>query len=199
LETELDNSKLKLRALEAEKNNKMRSVEINTYYGKRYNAHAFLMKTVVFTCIPIIVLSVLYNKGLLPTNIYNFLTGIIIIIGSVIIGLELIDMSNRGSMNWDEYNWYFDKSKAPLPDETITDGSDNTTSNSDPWETPTVTCMGAECCYVGSTYDETTNRCIPNANANATVETFEGLEKHAYTQEKTLPYNNLVKPKIALF
>jgi len=107
LETELNKSKLRMNLIQDEKNNKLRLVEINTYYGKQYNAHSKLMKTIIFTCIPVIILSVLANKGILPQNLYAFLTGIIIIIGVVFIGLELIDMSNRDNMNWDEYNWYF--------------------------------------------------------------------------------------------
>ena len=83
LETELNNSKQRLNLIQDEKNNKLRLVEINTYYGKQYNAHSKLMKIIIFTCIPVIILSVLANKGILPQNLYAFLTGIIIIIGVV--------------------------------------------------------------------------------------------------------------------
>ena len=212
LETELNNSKQRLNLIQDEKNNKLRLVEINTYYGKQYNAHSKLMKFIIFTCIPVIILSVLANKGILPQNLYAFLTGIIIIIGVVFIGLELIDMSNRDNMNWDEYNWYFNKDDAP--------SSDTTTDNSsDPWETttPSVVCVGAACCYDGSTYDDQKNTCVPTAIYNqdhpdtvattdttttttdTTVETFKGLEKYAYTQDKPVSYNNVVIPRYASY
>ena len=211
LETELNNSKQRLNLIQDEKNNKLRLVEINTYYGKQYNAHSKLMKTIIFTCIPVIILSVLANKGILPQNLYAFLTGIIIIIGVVFIGLELIDMSNRDNMNWDEYNWYFNKDDAPSSDTTTTDDS------SDPWETPSVVCVGAACCYDGSTYDDQKNTCVPTAIYNqdhpdtvattdttttttdTTVETFKGLEKYAYTQDKPVSYNNVVIPRYASY
>lgn len=158
LDNELNQSRRRMNLLEDEKYNKLRLVEINTYYGKQYNAHTKLMKIIILTCIPIIILSILANKGFLPLNIYIFLTGIIIIIGLVIIGLEIIDISNRDNMNWDEYSWYFDTNKAPSSD----GSSSNTTTN--PWETPSIVCVGSACCYDGSTYDNEQNRCIPSKN-----------------------------------
>ena len=39
IENELNQAKKKLNLIQDEKSNKLRLVEINTYYGKRYNAH----------------------------------------------------------------------------------------------------------------------------------------------------------------
>ena len=182
LENELNQSKKRINLIEDRKNNKLRLVEINTYFGKRYNAHANLMKTIVIICIPIIILAVLTNNGILPSSIYKLLVVIILVIGSIFIGMQIIDMSNRDDMNWDEYNWYFNKSNAPV-DTTFT----GNTSSSDPWTTPTVTCIGSACCYNGSTYDSTKNVCVPNAiyNQDPNQDTFRNLEKYAYTQFNT--------------
>ena len=160
LENELNETKRRMNLLEDEKFNKIRLVEINTYYGKRYNAHSYLMKTIVIMCIPLIILAVLANKGILPPKVYVFLSGIVLIIGLVIIGLQLIDISNRDNMNWDEYDWYFDQTNAPT--ETVTTTTTSTTSSDDPWTTPTETCIGSACCYEGSTYDSVQNICVPN-------------------------------------
>jgi hypothetical protein len=67
-------------------------------------------------------------------------------------------------MNFDEYNWYFNKDEAPT---SSTETQAESDGSSDPWETTTSTCVGAECCYDNSTYDETQNRCIPTAQYNA--------------------------------
>jgi hypothetical protein len=158
LEDELNQAKRRMNLLEDEKFNKMRLVEINTYYGKRYSAHSTLMKTIVIMCIPLIILAVLANKGILHPKVYVFLSGIILIIGLVIVGLQLIDMSNRSNMNWDEYNWYFDQTNAPTEEISTTSSS----SSNNPWATPTVTCIGSACCYEGSTYDSVQNICVPN-------------------------------------
>lgn len=205
LENELNQSKIRLNLIEDQKANKMRLVEINTYYGKRYNSHSKLMKTIVIICIPLIILAILANRGILPTNIYRFLTGIVIIIGVFLIGGQLIDLSNRDNMNWDEYDWYFNRSKAPS-DTTEASGADN-----DPWQTPSLTCIGSACCYDNSTYDSEKNICVPNEiyqqeqgqgqgqvqGQSSITETFEGLTKYAYSQEKPVCANNNFKPMSA--
>ena len=50
IENELNGSKRRLNLLEAQKNNKIRLVEINTYYGKKYNAHKEIMQIIVIVC-----------------------------------------------------------------------------------------------------------------------------------------------------
>ena len=160
LENELNEAKIRMNLLEEQKYNKLRLVEINTYYGKKYNTHTRIMQSIVIICIPIFILSLLANNGIIPAKAYAFITGIILIIGIIIIGKQIIDLSNRDNMNWDEYNWYFDKSKAPP---NTSDGQ-----SSDPWATSSLTCVGSDCCYTGSTYDSVQNICIPNSELGTT-------------------------------
>jgi len=195
LENELNESKIKLNIIEEQKSNKQRLVEINTYFGKRYNAHSNLMKIIVFICIPVIILTVLANKGILPLNIYRLLSVIILVIGLILIGLQLIDISNRDDMNWDEYDWYFDKTNAP-----VSNTYDDSYSDKNPWTLPSITCIGSDCCYDGSTYDTKKNMCIPNnIIVDKKTETFQGLglEKYGYAQLKPTPLNNNVFPVYA--
>lgn len=205
LENELNQSKIRMNLIEDQKQNKLRLVEINTYFGKRYNAHSKLMKTIVLICIPVIILAILANKGILPSNIYKLLVVIILVIGGLLIGLQVIDIANRDEMNWDEYNWYFDRENAPSDS-----NSGESDSASDPWETPTVTCIGSACCYDGSTYDSEKNICVPNAVYNQehketeeteetteTTETFRGLAKYGYMPLKTYSLNNTASPLFA--
>jgi hypothetical protein len=206
IENELNQAKKKLNLIQDEKSNKLRLVEINTYYGKRYNAHTQLMKTIVLTCIPIIILSILANKGILPPKLYRVLAAIVLIIGVVILGRQLIDMSNRSNMNWDEYEWYFDPSKAPT--------ATSDTSSQNPWATGAITCIGSACCYEGSTYDEMKNMCVPNdvyaqdypdtttttSTTDMTTESFisgKVLGKYGGAQVKATPYNNVIMPTYA--
>jgi hypothetical protein len=176
IENELNDSKRRLNLLEDQKNNKIRLVEINTYYGKQYNAHKQIMQIIVFICIPVLILTALASKGILPPKITAILTGIIIIIGIYIIGAKIIDLSNRDNLNFDEYNWYFDKEAAPTNSSETT-----TTTSSSPWETSAATCVGAECCYDNSTYDEAQNKCIPTVKYNANQSTSEAeVEAEAF-------------------
>ncbi len=162
VENELNNSKRKLKALEEEKNNKIRLVEINNYFGKQYSSHSKTMKIIVFTCIPIILLTIMYNNGLLPDILYNILTGLIIVAGIIFLGRNLVDIWNRDNMNYDEYDWAFYQENAPLQNASIAPVD----SSNSPWSMPTMTCIGSGCCYEGTTYDETKNMCIPGSVTN---------------------------------
>jgi hypothetical protein len=156
IENQLNDTKNKINLLDDQKNNQLRLVEINTYYGKRYNANSVIMKTVILMCIPLIVLAILVNNGMLLPKLYAFFSAIVLIYGCVVLGYQLIDISNRDNMNWDEYNWYFDKTKAPIIDDDIN------VSPVNPWNPPDVTCVGAVCCYAGTTYDSIKKVCVPN-------------------------------------
>jgi hypothetical protein len=189
MENELNQAKINLNAINDQKRNKLRLVQINTYYGKQYNAHAQLMKTIVAMCIPLIILAILANYGILPSKIYMLLAGVIIIIAVILIGYQIIDMSNRSNMNWDEYNWKFDESSAPS----------STTESRNPWALPTITCIGSACCTENSTYDVEVNKCIPTTLYNekyptTTTETFKGLGRYGYLQLKATPIRSNIKP-----
>ena len=184
LEEELGRTRLRLNALDAEKQNKLRVVEINDYYGKRYQAHKKIAITVFILCIPIIILAVLANSGVLPPKLYATLVVIIIVCGFVYIGYQLIDMSNRSNMNWDEYTWRFDKENAPVD---TTDAS----SKKNPWATTTVVCIGAECCQNGDTYDEKLNKCISSSSSSAS-------SSSSSSSSNTEAFTNAVLTKYAM-
>jgi len=210
IENQLNESKKRLNLIQDEKYNKLRLVEINTYYGKRYNAHTLIMKTIVFMCVPIIILTNLANNdnGLLPPIFYKLLISIVLLVGIVFLGRRILDISNRDNMNWDEYNWYFNKSDAP------SDTTEGTAS--DPWATIALTCIGSACCYDGSTYDASKNMCVPNdvyaqdypdtttttgtTTTSTTTESFVSgsvLGKYGGSQVKASSLNNNVMPSFA--
>jgi hypothetical protein len=160
VENELKDAKRKLQLLEDEKYNKLRLVEINTYYGKQYGSHAGLMKSIVIICIPVLILSILKNRGIIPNVLGSIIIAIIIVIGIIYIIRQLIDMSNRDNMNYDEYDWYFNKNNAP---------SNEPSETTDPWATTSLVCVGSQCCNEFSTYDATQNMCVPIASVANSV------------------------------
>ena len=161
VENELNRSKKRLQTLEAEKNNKIRLVEINDYYGDKYAEHASLMKIIIFTLIPIIILTILHSKSILPDTPYYILVAIVSIIGSIYFWYCYGSIIMRDNMNYQEYDWYFDPSTAPK-------GSADST---DPWLTTALpsTCVGAACCSDGQVYDEVADICV---TSGTTTETF---------------------------
>jgi len=154
IEDELNQSKKRLEVLENEKLNKIRLVEINDYYGEKYAEHSQLMKILIFTLVPIIILAILNNKGILPEKIYYILIGIISVIGSVFLWRRFASILMRDNMNYQEYNFAFDANAATT--------STTSADQSDPWATTSVVgeCIGQACCSSGQTWDVSLNQCI---------------------------------------
>jgi hypothetical protein len=154
VESELNKSKKRLEILEEQKNNKIRLIQINDYYGQRYAEHTDLMRIFIFMLVPIIILAVLHNKGILPSKVYYILIIIIALVGSYFLATRFISIISRDNMNYQNYNWYFNTGDAK---------QSNTEESEDPWFRTDVnigTCIGEMCCADGLTYDNTINQCI---------------------------------------
>ena len=165
VEQELNKSKKRLELLEEEKNNKIRLVEINNYYGQKYAEHSDLMKNIIYILIPVLILSLLKNKGILPDTIYYILVVIITVVGSYFLWHKFVSILTRDSMNYQEYNWNFDAKSAPVA---------NSSDGSDPWASTgsSGTCMGQACCPSGLTYDVSQNQCqVSNSTASTSITT----------------------------
>jgi hypothetical protein len=163
VENELNKAKGRLQMLEEEKNNKIRLVEINTYFGEKYAEHTQLMKIIIYILIPVIILAILHNKGILPNSIYYILVVIIALIGGYFFWRRFASIIMRDNMNYQEYNWAFD------PNEVSTDASNET---SDPWNTNVNygTCVGNACCAEGLVYDDSINQCVLSSTTDNNVE-----------------------------
>jgi hypothetical protein len=200
VENELNKAKARLEILEVERNNKIRLVEINTYFGDKYAEHSQLMKIIIFTLVPIIILAFINSKGFLPNTIYYILLGIISLIGAYFFWTRFASIIMRDNMNYQEYNWSFN------PNSVNTDSS-SSSSSSDPWTTDINlgTCIGDACCSPGLVYDTNMNQCVPDGSANinrnsrASQESFinniltktqPANYKIAYDLRQPKPFNN---------
>lgn len=158
VENELNQYADYIKAISNEKNNMQRMVEINTYYGEKYSDHKSIMKTVVYFCIPIILLTVLANMGFLPRSIYVFLLIILCVAAIVIIGAKLIKSLSHDNMNYQEYSWGSQTPTGPAIDTSNSSGKN-------PWFSVGASCVAQECCEDGFTYvPSPTNKCVSNAN-----------------------------------
>ena len=108
VEGQLNAAKASLGALTNNKNQKMRMVEINTYYSQKYRAQTDLVKTILMFAVPCLVLAIVKKKGFIPKSIGNALIAIIIAIGVVVVFRKYWDISSRSNMVFDEYKWNWD-------------------------------------------------------------------------------------------
>ena len=177
VESELNQSKRRLELLNAEKSNKVRLVEINNYYGDKYAEHGNLMKIIIFTLVPIIILALLNNKDILPNSIYYILVVIIALIGGYFFWIRFASIITRDNMDYQSYDWYFDPTGAPTA----------SGSGEDPWMSTLDygTCIGDACCSPGLVYDFSLNQCVvPSSATTTTTESFitEGMVQSVLTK-----------------
>jgi len=174
VEKQLNQAKAQLKYLESEKNNKVRLIEINDYFGEKYSEHSILMKYIIFMLIPIIIISFLFNKGFLPRLVFYLLLVIICIIGSIFIITRLLSIWSRDNMNYQEYLWSFNIKNAPSVNANA--------SSKDPWLSTNLggigTCIGSNCCTTGMIYDDNLDKCMhvsPGAKSRQTKESFMNM------------------------
>lgn len=155
VESELNAAKKRVELIEEEKNNKIRLVEINNYYSDKYAEHIELMKIIIFTLIPIMIISFLNNKGVMPSSIYYILVIIVSLIGALFFWKRYTSIIMRDNMNYQEYDWSFNPNK-------MQSNISSSLATNDPWKTDINlgTCIGNACCSDGLTYDSNLNKCI---------------------------------------
>jgi hypothetical protein len=181
VEGELNNAKTQLNELETIKNNKMRMVEINTYYGKRYKAHTQIIKKLILICVPLLILAILKKKELIPSIIPEMfiygVSGLILLVGGYSILMNIIDVYSRDNMDFDEYSWNFnpdsvkpsvyeyDKAQllgSSMPQDIMSEAQTLALGLG-------VGCVGANCCSDGMTYDEDNKKCIEKVDKESFI------------------------------
>ena len=166
VEKELNEAKLRMKAIEEEKYNKLRLVEINSYYGQQYSEHTSIMKLIIMICAPVLLLTILMNRGILPRNLYTVLVIIIVVVGVIYMWKYIISAVSRDNMNYQEYTWNFKPQDAPPIDTNVVPV--------DPWASnANGMCQGQACCDSGYTYnsDPNVNKCVPTASLTQSTTT----------------------------
>jgi len=180
VENQLNEAKAELNKLDNIKNEKLRMVEINTYYGKRYQAHTELIKLLIYISSLMLILSILMKKELIPASIGKGVMGVVISIGVFFLVRKLIDIYFRDNMDFDQYEWLdiptkneqtvfeFDEQQLGI----VGSGIEAEFSNV---EEDVVNlagnlglgCIGKECCSSQMTYDKEKKKCVDKvANIN---------------------------------
>lgn len=159
VKNELKNVENNLSSLDESRYNTRRMAEINNYYSEKYSAQTNVMKTIVYFCIPILILGILMKKEFVPKNISLIIMSILIGLAIVIVGLQIIDIMRRDNMVFSEYNFPF------YPNEVDKLVSNDLSSADQPIARDTnVSCWGAACCpkdnKFGTVWDSINKRCV---------------------------------------
>jgi len=185
VEDQLNHAKLKIQELQATNDTKMRMVQINTYYGQRYEAQSSLMKKIIFICIPILVVFILKKKSIIPETISNYIIGIVTAIGGFIIMYNVWDIHTRSNMDFNTYEWKYQSPDAHIP--SIWQYNKENMFNFDKLLTNLMKelglCVGETCCSPGLVYDPKNQLCVQpmksygnTTNSQAAIAAKQGFE-----------------------
>ena len=171
VKSELSHVKHNLSSLEQARYNKVRMAEINNYYGEKYEAQTSVMKTIVYFCIPILILGILMKKDIISSNIALSIIGVLVGLAIVIAIFQAIDIARRDNMNFSEYRFPFDPESVDL----------NSDSNDDDQPTQqdyTLSCVGEACCPdgndFGTVWDTSQKKCVTPNYEDSHTEGFVG-------------------------
>ena len=154
VENELNEAKRRMKMIDEDKSNKLRLVEINSYYGEQYADHTQIMKIVIMICIPVLFLSILFNRGMLSNEFYTIFMVLVMVIGLIFLGSHLFRTLYKDNMNYQRNNYFFDTKNAPQINTGVI--------SADPWTIKPITCVGSACCdNVTNYYDDVAKICIP--------------------------------------
>ena len=155
VESQMNNAKTMLASLKDDKSNKLRLVEINNYYGRKYEHQTDIMKIVIMACAPILVISILLKKGFIPETISTGLIVIIIVAGIIAVTRKLMDLNRRNNMNFDQYDMPFNPYAVSVSKTENTNRADLSKASA------YASCIGASCCDGKNTlWNPATAMCI---------------------------------------
>ena len=118
IENDLTNTSSKLRDSLLIRDNAERMVGVNNYYTRRYEAHADIMKNIVFYCGIIIFVIFLMKMGVIGDTISSLLIIVALCLGIIIVGKKVWDLSSRNNIDYDKYNFPFNPKDVKLDDTT---------------------------------------------------------------------------------
>lgn len=171
MQQQLDNLHDNINIILNAKNDRQRMVEINTYFGKQYQAQKELMQIIVLTAVPLLVLALLSNAGTLGSTIAGILGTFVIAIGLFFIIRKIVDISARSNVNFDEYDWQFDPN-AQRP--AVIEPEPKQTSGDD-----TLGCYSQECCAPGTVFDASIGKCVPQLSGTGLKSITDSITKFA--------------------
>jgi hypothetical protein len=167
VEDQLNQAKTKIDELQSTNDTKMRMVEINTYYGQRYEAQSNLMKKIIIICIPILIVFILKKKSLIPETIANYIIGIIVAISAFILMFNIWDIYTRNNMHFDQYEWKYESPSAHSP--SIWEYNKQNMFNFDKLFQDLMSnlgiCVTDKCCATGTVYSKKKSKCVLPADA----------------------------------
>jgi len=156
---EINNELGKMKQLVSLNKNKkyenMKMAEINNYYNDRSKAYASFYKFLFYCSIPLLIISVLMKRNIIPSMYGNILIGIVLFITLFWGGAQYYDIISRNNMNFNEYDLGGDFDTGDTEPSELEGGS--------LWSTG---CIDDSCCAKGTIYDKSKGLCVIQPTQN---------------------------------
>lgn len=161
IKEETQNNNKSLESVENEKNNKMRLVEINSYYEKKYSDQIKIMKIIIVTCVVSLILWLIDSSQFLPipSFIFTILISVSIAIGSITVFYKCYDLFMRNNIDYDQFDFDIPTNKLPKIDTTKMVGLTGSTGPTQTQDESSKQCVNDECCPSGFAYNSDLNYC----------------------------------------
>ena len=156
MEEQLNQARQGLDKVAGSQENKMRMVEINTYYSDKYRAQSSLVKLIIVVVVAFLLVVILMKRELIPQEVAVVLIVGILLIGGLLVGLRYWNISSRDNMVFDEFDFRY---ADPPPYEPGGGRQDQIDMG--------VPCYDQLCCAKGTRFvpgsvaEGTSNQCLP--------------------------------------
>ena len=137
---------------------KVRKIEINTYYNKAYKEYINILKVIILVCIIIVPIIIANKNNMIPNSVTMFLVVAIIFLTVIFIIYKFSDIYMRDNKNFDKLRIPYDREAALLEKQGAI------TKKKNPLTSLTLTCIGQDCCDGSMVYDFAKNKCILSEN-----------------------------------
>jgi hypothetical protein len=174
VENELSEMSIKMQKLYDDNNSKIRLIEINRYYGEKYDDHAGFMKYLIIFTIFYLLIYFLKKKYIINENVYSILQFIIIFIAIIIMGRYFYRMVFRNNMEYNQLQFPLAKM---LNNNNYSTSSSNT---NDPWvnaNLPTICPTTTTSTSTTSTTTTTSTTPTTSTTTTSTTPTTSTLEQ----------------------
>ena len=88
--------------------NNLRMTEINNYYSGKYSLYLKIFRYIIYTCVFLILITLLRQRYIIPASASNVLAMIVIAIGGFFVVTASLDLSARNNLVINEYDFTFD-------------------------------------------------------------------------------------------
>jgi len=105
IDNELSNAKNELKALEDERKNKKRLVELTDYEYDRYKSHKNILKIIAYGALACLLIVILMKQPWFPATIGVGLLCLVIVATIVTIAGRLLDNFGKTNYNYNKYRW----------------------------------------------------------------------------------------------